>query len=80
MLGGVQFNPLFDSRDTYSKETQGMMEFEEREKKNICNLDPSKNCIPEKISLAWSSKDLYYISHLLNGTLIFCEKSGLSGY
>ena len=52
MLGGVQFNPLFDSRDTYSKETQGMMEFEEREKKNICNLDPSKNCIPEKISLA----------------------------
>ena len=30
MLGGVQFNPLFDSRDTYSKETQGMMEFEER--------------------------------------------------
>ena len=36
MLGGVQFNPLFDiSRDTYRKETQGMMEFEEREKKYL---------------------------------------------
>ena len=50
MLGGVQFNPLFDSRDTYSKETQGMMEFDERKKISVIST-PLKTASPRKFLL-----------------------------